>query len=554
MILFLSISLGMSLVTLGVMFRKYRKFRREILALIKVTRQLSYGELNVEIFYDFRRKDPAGELQKNMVIIRDKLRQVLKELDNASRLHARGFIYEVTDINFQRGAYKEVSENANVMLKDYANVVEDVTRVLHALSEGDLNVQLNDYPGQKSTLTTGVIDLLENIHALNADISHIITAVAEGNLNKRITESRTKGDFKRLVDGINGILDHFANPISEMGHVLEAISAGDLSRKITSVYHGDFKDMVTNINHTTQTLQGYIEDMSHVLGKMANNDFRVAITRDYQGDFSTIKSSISDIIANFNHIVTRIIDVSETVGSATSEISNGMDQVSQNASVQESTIKILNEKIISVDTEAAKNSASAQQAHSTSAQLEVTAAQGMTEMQSLLNAMKDIDNFSNQTLSVIKVIEDIAFQTNLLALNASVEAARAGEHGRGFAVVAEEVRGLAGRSAEAAKDTAALISQSTTSVKLGYTISEKMSQTLEEIVTNISEITEKTSQISQGSELQTQYIAEVALDTKEVASITEENSRSSEELAAAANELLGQTESLQELVNIFETV
>ncbi len=169
-------------------------------------------------------------------------------------------------------------------------------------------------------------------------------------------------------------------------------------------------------------------------------------------------------------------------------------------------------------------------------------------MQDMLSAVKDIEESAKQTVGIVKTIEEIAFQTNLLALNAAVEAARAGDAGKGFAVVAEEVRELAQRSAEAARNTNFLIEQSVTHTKRGVGLSRHVAEVLNEIAISSQKVSELSVDVSIAGEEQVIGVNQVTNAVTKLSSITQANAASSEEGAAAAEELGGQSEEMKSLV------
>jgi len=227
-------------------------------------------------------------------------------------------------------------------------------------------------------------------------------------------------------------------------------------------------------------------------------------------------------------------------------------KLASGASEQAASVEELNGTVLTINESTARNADSAKDAENFSNHTMVSASKGDDDMKDMLAAMDGIKESSGKITKIIKVIEDIAFQTNLLALNAAVEAARAGEHGKGFAVVAEEVRTLAGRSQVAARETSELIEESSNRVADGTEIAVKTAEALRAIIGDVTKVAEIITGITQSSIEQTGAVGQVTEGLAQITSVVQDNSATSEESAAAAQELSSQADILHNLVAVFK--
>jgi methyl-accepting chemotaxis protein len=254
------------------------------------------------------------------------------------------------------------------------------------------------------------------------------------------------------------------------------------------------------------------------------------------------------IVKPLDAAATALAAGAERSANASNQVSSASQSAAQGASEQAASLEETSSSLEEMTSMTKKNAETAQQASSLATVAKQSADKGNAAMQSMAAAISDIQKSASETAKIVKTIDEIAFQTNLLALNAAVEAARAGEAGKGFAVVAEEVRNLAMRSAEAAKNTAALIDGSVQNAKNGVAMVEQVGSSLTEIQQSIDKVTVLVSEIAAANQEQSQGIGQINQAVQQMDKVTQSNAAASEESAAAAEELSSQSQELRELV------
>jgi methyl-accepting chemotaxis protein len=249
-----------------------------------------------------------------------------------------------------------------------------------------------------------------------------------------------------------------------------------------------------------------------------------------------------------NKIASSLSDSSNQVAGASNQLSTSAQQLSQGSSEQASSLEEISSTLQESASMLQQNNSNTKQAALLSGRATEFANKGNNEMQEMMNSIQEIKKSSDQISKIIKVIDDIAFQTNILALNAAIEAARAGEAGMGFAVVAEEVRNLAGRSAQAAKDTTVIIESNIELSGKGVAVAEKVREALVEITGQAGKVNELMNEIAAASNEQAQGIDQVNKAMFQMESVTQQNAASAEESASASEELNAQAESMRKIV------
>ncbi|MCL2053920.1 MAG: methyl-accepting chemotaxis protein [Oscillospiraceae bacterium] len=294
----------------------------------------------------------------------------------------------------------------------------------------------------------------------------------------------------------------------------------------------------------------HVAKNAEALEALADGDLTCDV--NLQSNEDTMGIALRHLFGSLNDMFNNIVMSSQQAVTSSKQIADSSQSMSQGAVEQAAAIQELSSSITQIAEKTRHNAALSERTAKLADTIKDNAEKGSRQMDDMTEAVKEINNASSSIGKVIKVIDDIAFQTNILALNAAVEAARAGEAGKGFAVVANEVSNLASKSAEAAKNTAALIQNSIEKAELGSKIAHETAESLREIVSGINESNGLIAEISNSSEEQAQGITQINIGIEQVSLVVQQNSATAEENAAASQEMSGQSEVLQKLTAQFK--
>jgi len=339
----------------------------------------------------------------------------------------------------------------------------------------------------------------------------------------------------------------------DVAAIVAAAQAGDLTQRISlEGKEGFFVELSNSLNALTDTVERALDDIGMGLSALEQGNLTHRISNAYEGKFDELKQAANNTAKKMAEVIGSVHAAAEEVGVGSGEIAEGNNTLSsrtqeQAAALEETAASI--EEITGTVQQTADNS---RQANQLAADAREQAENGGKVADQAVKAMAEINSSSRKISDIIGVIDEIAFQTNLLALNAAVEAARAGEQGRGFAVVAGEVRTLAQRSAEAAKEIKGLINSSVESVGVGTRLVDETGEALNAIVGGVRKVGDIIAEIAAASVEQTAGVDQINKAIAQLDSGTQQNTAMVEESAAASQRLNDQAAELQNLVSVFQ--
>ncbi|BBP42310.1 methyl-accepting chemotaxis protein [Thiosulfativibrio zosterae] len=401
--------------------------------------------------------------------------------------------------------------------------IRQASRKAHAASV-DLEIKLNELDQQKAIADSKVIEAEaaqaqvakqqkvteETSQKLNVAVmavSSLMAQVAKGNFGERLPIEGFEGDLSKLKDSVHATLDRLQAYMKEMGTVSDNLAQGNLSVKIKGHYEGELNQVKTSLNGSLDNLARLISEVSQ-----ASTHIQQQIVQVREDSESVEQSSNQQ---------------SQTLHSTLQAVEDTTDKIRSNTQNTSKATQITDEQVTALN-------------------------EGMAVMQRMVSAMDDIKESSGKIVDIINLIDSIAFQTNLLALNAAVEAARAGEQGRGFAVVAGEVRNLAGKSADAAKEISTLISNSNEKVNNGVELVNHVNHSLEQVKQKVETLQQSVNSINQASIEQSQSAQNITQAVSQAENISQHNTQMIQRTVQQINAVSESAQNLEQVVKAFK--
>ena len=527
---------------------------------------VTHGKLSFNRTNDLA-NDEIGQLTHDAYDLADMLNTMVSDITTLDRVYnTEGDIEYRIDVSKYNDSFKVMMEGINNIPEHVGPIIMGAIEVLQKIDEGQFNVEIKDLPGKQIVLPNTLRAIVSTLKSLNESAVYLAESVSLGKMDVSVDGSKFKGNWGELISTLNKLVTAVAEPLAAIEVCMSEMKDGNfnldaIDKKIsdlnitadTSQYKGVFADIGNSLNATVEAVSSYVNELSHVLAEMAEGNLVLRIDRDYVGSFDLIKRSVNSILTRLNTTMEDIRLVADGVASGATQFSQSASDLATGTTEQMAQLDDLSTRVADVNSRSKDNADNAQKAAEWAVGSKENAEAGNEEMKRLLVAMEQIAGSVDKISAINKTIDGIAFQTNLLALNASVEAARAGEHGKGFAVVADEVRVLATRTSEAAKQAEELMQDTINSISEGKEKANDSAKGLEKIVADVINVSGVVTEIREASLTQTESVEEINVGIVNINGLVQNDAATSEETAAAAEELSATVDMLKEKLSFFQT-
>ena len=469
------------------------------------------------------------------------MEQAVKDSDLFTRIHT----YGNDEIKQMAQAYNRQSTMAQIAISEINTAMEEIVA-------GRLDYQIT-FPFQSDfgMLKERINQTSQSLNTTFGNIAQLMQDLQQGQFDKP-HQHELQGAYAQVVDDCVSAMQRLSAVFSEINQVMSFAARGKFDERIQDFSEGNIKTLQVTINDSLELIQSGFSDIVAAASRMAKGNLSQPMSHQYEFTLEEAKQAINGSIEGLNAALSQIKDVSLQVSEGVQSVAEGTQNLNQRTQEQAASLEETSSAMEQTTAQIRSNLDNTQIARQIAQNQSGVLQEANGVMQETKTSMSNIQTASDQIKEITAIIDSIAFQTNLLALNAAVEAARAGEHGRGFAVVAGEVRNLAGKSADAAKQIGTLVEQTSGAIRIGVNQVDKVGSSLEEITVETQKMLDIVSEVFQASQEQAHGVDEVNKAITQIDGVTQQNAALVEETTATTETLLDSVETLQSAVSSFE--
>ena len=476
------------------------------------------------------------------------IRKTQHTMENAvahSDLFARVHNYGNDEIAQMAKAYNKQSMLAQVASAEVSAAMEEILA-------GRLDYVI-EYPFQSDygILQERINSTSRSLKVTFDKIEEVMQDLQKGDFNKQ-HQNDLQGAYAKVVDDCLHSMHSLSEAFAEINQVMNFAARGKFDERIQNFAEGDIRKLQTTLNQTLEHIDTGFGDVVDAAQRIAQGDLTQPIIHDYEFTMDQAKQAINQSIASLTDTLSQVTVIAHQVRDGVSSVAEGAHNLNDRTQEQAATLEKTSAAMEETNSQIHNNLDNTKMASSIAESQSKLLQDANVVMGDTKNSMNNIQEASNKIKEITGLIDSIAFQTNLLALNAAVEAARAGEHGRGFAVVAGEVRNLAGKSAEAAKDISTLIEQTSNAINVGVNQVDKVGNSIVQVTTETEKMLEIVREVSTASQEQSQGVSEINDAITMIDNNTQQNAALVEETSATAEALLESSKQLQHSVSGFQ--
>jgi HAMP domain-containing protein len=553
----------------------------------EVTTAVANGDLSKKITVEA--KGEILELKNTINTMVDQLNAFGSEVTRIAReVGAEGKLGGQAEVKGVAGTWKELTANVNMLAANLTNQVRNIAEVTTAVAQGDLSKKITvEAKGEILELKDTINKMVDQLNAFGSEVTRIAREVGvEGQLGGQAEVLGVAGTWKELTDNVNMLAANLTNQVRNIAEVTTAVAQGDLSKKITVEAKGEILELKNTINGMVDNLSAIIGDINSVMAMVGEGNLTGMVSAEAAGEFASMVDGINGTIDSLRKIVAELREVGLNVGgvsqnmlstgqemnAAVMQMSSSAEQIAEGAQAQAKQITEASRESEGVGQTASNTLTRAEEMNQIAEVASKATAEGRAAMevttkntdlmlqgsQESVAGIEALSKSNEQIQEIVDLIRDIASQTNILAINAAIEAVRAGRHGKGFAVVAEEVKSLSADTKAQAKNistlvqsiqketqaTVATIKTMAENVEAGRRSIEQTSKAFEDINRSIESTSRTAKEISEAAADQKKSIDAVSQSLDKISGVSADTSTAATQSAEGAKRLSGRMQEL----------